>query len=262
MSPAPSALEQQLHELRRTIAEASSHAGEGHVPSALSILDLLWVEYTLVMAEQEAAGKAIDTFILSKGHASLALYVVLASQGTIVPEWLSDFGSYSSPLGGHPDSRQIPGVVASTGSLGHGLPIGVGMALGKRIQGQQGRVVVLIGDGEANEGTVWESALLAGHHNLNNLVCIVDHNHSTDRALRVDSLTAKFEAFGWTAVEIDGHDHSAILQALMAPSGSGPRAVIAQTIKGKGIAQMENNPAWHHASPSAADLAEMFGDPQ
>ena len=260
MSPAQRELEQQLYEMRRTIAEASSRAGEGHVPSALSILDLLWVEYMTVMTGQQARGEVVDTFILSKGHASLALYAVLAAKGAIPADWLASFGSYSSHLGGHPDSLAVPGVVASTGSLGHGLPIGVGMALAKRIQRQQGRIVVLIGDGEANEGTVWESAMLAGHHALDNLVCIVDHNHSTDRALMVDSLTGKFDAFGWTSVEIDGHDHSAITEALSSPRGSGPRAIVAQTVKGKGITQMENNPAWHHASPSAADLHEMFGD--
>lgn len=260
MASDPVALERELHAMRREIAAASSRAGEGHVPSALSILDLLWVEYREVIAAQEAAGQAPDTFILSKGHASLGLYALLVSIGTIPSAWLDQFGTYDSHLGGHPDSNQVPGVVASTGSLGHGLPIGVGMALAKRITGQDGRIVVLIGDGEANEGTVWESALLAGHHALENLVCIVDHNHSTDRALMVDSLAAKFAAFGWNAVEIDGHDHPSILQALtLAPTGA-PTVVIAETIKGRGIAQMENNPAWHHASPTAADLVEMFGD--
>ena len=255
-------LRRMAAELRGRVVEMSHTAQAAHLASSLSCADILAAAYGRVLRIDPARPQdpLRDRFILSKGHAAAALYAVLAMRGFFNPALLETYCQDGALLAEHPPANTLPGVEAATGSLGHGLPIGVGMALAKRITGQDGRIVVLIGDGEANEGTVWESALLAGHHALENLVCIVDHNHSTDRALMVDSLAAKFAAFGWNTVEIDGHDHPSILQALtLAPTGA-PTVVIAETIKGRGIAQMENNPAWHHASPSAADLVEMFGD--
>jgi transketolase len=177
----------------------ATNAGEGHVPSALSILDILWVLYDRILKINPSYPKSPtrDRFILSKGHAALGLYVILAKKGFFPSSELEDFGKYDGFLGGHPDRNKVSGVEASTGSLGHGFPMSVGIALGLRIKKIDSKVFVLIGDGEANEGSVWESALLASHHNLSNLCCIIDYNHSTDRALKVGDMVSKFKSFGW-----------------------------------------------------------------
>jgi transketolase len=239
---------------------AAHQAGEGHIPSALSILDLVWVIYDRVMNISGGANDstANDRFILSKGHGSLALYAVLAEKSYFSVDYLAQFCKYDAVLGGHPDCNKVPGVEASTGSLGHGLPIALGMALGYRIKQSDHRVFCLIGDGEANEGTIWESALLAVEHQLTNLCCIIDYNHSTDRALKLGSLAEKFQSFGWAATEVDGHDHEKIESALRQQSPDKPLVVIANTTKGKGIASMENNPAWHHRAPDAEEMQKML----
>ncbi len=249
-----------LRALRRRILEAASQSQEGHVPSAFSVLDLLWVLYDRVLQVDPArpAAPARDRFILSKGHASLGLYAVLAEKGFFPTDELAGFSSISSRLGGHPDCRKVPGVEASTGSLGHGFPMAVGLALGLRITRQPARVVCLIGDGEANEGSVWESMALAAHHRLHRLSVIIDYNHSTDRALMMGDLGAKAAAFGWTVREIDGHDHEAIFAALTAPPGDAPLCVVANTIKGRGLPVMEGDPAWHHRSPTGAELSALL----
>lgn len=253
-----------IQRLKRSILAAAHAAGEGHIPSALSILDVVWVLYDKVMhlTGDLGAPSSNDRFVLSKGHGSLALYVVLAEKGYFPAEELTRFCRYDGILGGHPDCNKVSGVEASTGSLGHGLPMAVGMALGYRIQRSKGRLFCLIGDGEANEGTIWESALLGAHHKLSNLCCIIDYNHSTDRALHLGQLAEKFRCFGWAAKEVDGHDHAAIEVALRWAPPDRPLAVIANTIKGKGVPSMENNPAWHHRTPSAAEMQKMLDELQ
>lgn len=253
---------EQVDRLRREILIASASAGEGHVPSALSILDILWIEYSVIMSNQRARNEEIDRFVLSKGHGSLALYVVLSEIGVIDKSELGSFCQFDSKLGGHPDRLKIPGVEASTGSLGHGMPIAAGVALAKQIRGSEGRVVVLIGDGEANEGTIWETALIAAHRQLKNLVCVVDYNHSTDRALALGSIADKFVAFGWDISEIDGHNPTEIEGSLSRRKATRPLAVVANTIKGKGIKVMENNPAWHHAAPKMNEVENLLGENQ
>ena len=245
-----------LRNLREQIIRAACIAGEGHIPSAFSILDILWVLYHDILRHDSSnpTDPFRDRFVLSKGHASLGLYGILAERGFFPIEELKTFGSFTSRLGGHPDSRKVPGIEASTGSLGHGMPMAVGMALGLKIRESSSRVVSIVGDGECNEGTVWEAALLAAHHKLDNLTCIVDFNHSGDRALMLGDLSAKFRSFGWDVIEIDGHNHSQIKDSLKPCSGTLPRAVIANTIKGKGCKEMENNPAWHHKAPSLQEL--------
>ena len=235
-------------------------SGEGHVPSALSILDILWVLYNRILRVDPAnpAWLERDRFILSKGHASLGLYAVLAERGFFDVRELDNFGGFYSRLGGHPDWRKISGVEASTGSLGHGLPIAVGVALGLRIQRRNVRVVCLIGDGEANEGSVWESMALASHHKLDLLTCIIDHNHSSDRALSLGDLGVKAAAFGWSVCEVDGHDHAALHAALTRPGQDTPLCIVANTVKGHGCAAIERNPAWHHRSPNIAELAVLL----
>lgn len=249
-----------LKKMRSEIVRIAASSGEGHIPSALSILEILWVEYAFVIAEQTASGEVADRFILSKGHGSLAIYAVLAELGLISIKDFNSFAKFESKLGGHPDRSKVTCIEASTGSLGHGMPIAVGMALSKKIRRERGRVVTLIGDGEANEGTIWESALLASHHGLSNLICIIDHNHSTDRALAIDPVAEKFIAFGWNAIEIEGHDLDALYVTLAKERIETPTVVVARTIKGHGVAVMENNPAWHHASPNSVDLEVILKD--
>jgi len=250
----------EMKNLAKTIIKSAHSAKEGHIPSALSILEILIVLYDRILNidPKNPDSDNRDRFILSKGHASLGLYAVLAHKGFFSHVSLENFGKFESILGGHPDRNKVPGVEASTGSLGHGLPIAVGIALGLKIKKNSHKVYVLIGDGEANEGTIWESAMLASHHNLSNLVCIIDHNHSTDRAVKICDLEEKFKSFGWKAKTIDGHDRKAIYDSLTDLDESKPTAVIAQTIKGKGIKMMENNPAWHHKAPTEEEFEEIM----
>ena len=243
---------QEMIGLKTSIIEAASKAGEGHIASALSILDIIYVLYGKILQDDKQ-----DKFVLSKGHGSLALYAVLASHDFFRPSELQQFGSYAGCLGGHPDRNKVQGIEASTGSLGHGLPFGLGMALALRIKKASGRVFVLVGDGECNEGSIWEAILLAAHHNLSNLTCIVESNHSTDRALLLGDLQKKFEAFGWSSVAINGHDHTEISSAIFT-TPQRPLAIIAETVKGHGCRQMENDPAWHHRVPTQEELPGLL----
>lgn len=228
------------NKLIEKIVKMSFDSGEGHIPSALSILDLLIVLY----------GRVIDKdnqLILSKGHASLSLYVVL-DHYNLLGEDLETFCKFNSNIGGHP-SNKLENIVCSTGSLGHGFPIAVGLALSKKIKKEPGKVYCIIGDGECNEGTVWESALLSTNLKLDNLVCIVDYNRSNDRSLKLDSLIDKFKSFNWNCHEINGHNQSDIINSLNI-STEEPLCIIANTIKGCGISFMENNHEWHHKTPT------------
>jgi len=250
----------RLNHLKRQIIRATTVTQEGHIPSAFSILDLVWSLYDRVLHfdPQNPKSDDRDRFILSKGHGSLALYTVLAAKGFFPVEELTHYCEFQSRLGGHPDHNKVPGVEASTGSLGHGLPFGVGVAMALRIRNINRRVFVLVGDGECNEGSIWEAILLAAHHRLANLTCLVDYNHSTDRALGMGDITAKFTAFGWAATTIDGHDHGAIEAAARVSDPKRPTAIVAETIKGRGVKQMEGNPAWHHRIPTPEELAAML----
>jgi transketolase len=240
-----------IKELRRSIITTAFNANEGHIPSALSILDILWVLYDKIL-------KPDDKFVLSKGHGCLALYVVLAEKGIIPKSYLDSFCTLNGSLGGHPDMNKINGVEVSAGSLGHGLPIAVGMAMAKKIKKQDGHIFCLVGDGECNEGSIWESLLIASHHDLTNLTCIVDYNHSTDRALDIYNLSEKFGAFGWRVYDIAGHDHRWLEQLLTPTELPKPTVLIAQTIKGKGVNRMKNNPEWHHKIPTEEEFNEIM----
>jgi len=228
--------------LIKKILELSYKKKEGHIGSSLSILDILYVLY------KHKVNQAKNKFILSKGHASLALYVILDYFNLLECD-IDTFCDFDSNIGGHPSSI-LKNVEVSSGSLGHGLPIGVGMALANKINNSNDKIYVLIGDGESNEGSVWEAALLASHHKLDNLICIMDHNHSGDRAVSIDSIVKKFEAFNWHCIEIDGHCEDEILKALNTSVDYKPVFILANTIKGHGIKIMENNPEWHHKSPT------------
>jgi len=226
--------------LIKRIVDVSYKSKEGHIGSSLSVLNILYVLYSKIL-------NGTDHFILSKGHSALGLYTILEHFDLLDGD-LNTFCEFNSNLGGHP-SDKVKHVEASTGSLGHGLPMGIGMALGEKIKNTNNKVFVVIGDGESNEGTIWESALLAPHHKLNNLYCVMDYNHSNDRALKIDNVVDKFKAFGWHTIEIDGHNNSAIENALNIISDK-PVFILANTIKGNGIPMMENNPEWHHKFPT------------
>lgn len=245
-----------INKLKRQIIQMSFESGEGHIASAFSILDIIWVLYDRVLNvnPDNPDDPDRDRFILSKGHGCLAHYVVLAEKGFFPIENLPTFAQYNSMLGGHPDRTIVPGVEASTGSLGHGAVISVGIAMALKIRGKSSRVYCLIGDGELNEGSVWEAAMLATHHKLSNLCWIVDYNHSTDRALQVNPLMSKFDAFGWISLSGNGHTHSHLYNAFALDfrvvGGNNPVVFIANTVKGNGVSFMENNPEWHHKAPN------------
>jgi transketolase len=235
----------RLVEMRRSILRAAFNAGEGHIASAYSILEIVEAVHTCFPIKREHS----DIFVLSKGHASLALYAVLESHGLISNDWVNDFCKFDSSFGGHPDSLKIPQISLSSGSLGHGLPFAVGLALANKARGLRGRITVLVGDGELNEGSNWEALLVATHHKLDNLQLIVDFNHSGDRAINLGDLASKFSSFGCHVVEIEGHNIEQVSEALLSEC-SEVKAIIAHTIKGYGIAAMQGNPEWHHKAPN------------
>jgi len=250
-----------LNSLRRDILDAGYNSKEGHIPSAYSILEIVYSFYKHLSKNKQMGFNEIDLdkFVLSKGHGSLALYAVLAEFGYFSKDWKNNFASFNSDFGGHPDRLKVPGVEASTGSLGHGIAIAAGMAYAKRIRLNKARVFCLIGDGELNEGTIWETLLVASQLKLNNFIVIVDQNHSSDRAINHESLTSKFNSFGFVTKEINGHNLDDVKNIYIEnPSGEAPRAFIAETIKGKGLEEMENNPAWHHKSPSKVEYENFL----
>jgi transketolase len=248
-----------MNKLKEKIVDIATLKKEGHIPSSLSILDIMYVLYNKILDIDSIKENKIDRdrFILSKGHASLGLYVILNHFG-LLKEDINTFCDLDSKLGGHPTDK-IDGIEASTGSLGHGLPIGVGLALAYKIKKYKGKIYVIIGDGEANEGTIWEAALLASHHNLTNLCCIIDYNHSTDRAVDLINLEYKFKSFGWETKMVDGHNHNDILDSLSKPN-TRPLCIIANTIKGNGIPLIENIPEWHHKFPNEEEFNQIINN--
>jgi transketolase len=250
-------------QVRCDVLEMVHRARASHVGSSLSVVDVLAVLYGEVLrhrpAEPDWPGR--DRLILSKGHAAAAGYAVLARSGYFSPDLLATYCANDSPLAGHlTASDGAPGVEISTGSLGHGLPVGTGMALfGKRTGGDR-RVFVVLSDGEADEGTTWEAALLAAQHRLDNLCAIVDFNQiqsfgRVEDVLGLEPFADKWRAFGWSVDEIDGHDHAALSAALRKVDPGKPRMIVARTIKGKGVSFMEDDLLWHYRSPDDAQLA-------
>lgn len=252
----------KMKDLRKRIVEISYANQEGHIPSAFSILDIMYVLCNDVMDIDPTMPlkEPRDRLIVSKGHASIGIYTILADRGFIPEEELKTFGKFNSRLGGHPDFRKVPGIEVSTGSLGHGLPLGVGLAMGLKFKGSKETVYVIVGDGELNEGTNWEAALVAKEQNLDNLVCIVDYNHSSDRAVNIGDIEEKFRCFGWDACSVDGHNHAALINVLLPHQSDKPRAVVANTIKGFGCNTMtvEYAAAWHHRSPNKEEYVQVM----
>ena len=245
--------------IRLKIAEMVYRAGDGHIPSAYSIVEILSVLYGIFLRfkKGDPSWPKRDYFILSKGHGGTALYVLLEKYGFITDHDLETENTPVGILGGHPDWTKIPGVEASTGSLGHGLPISLGIALGLRIDKKPNRVITLIGDGESNEGTIWESALVAAHLKLGNLLVIADNNGSTAQVLPVPQMRKKWQAFGWKTCEIDGHNEkqlTKVLKSLTFSSVGLPKIIIANTLKGKGIKFMEGHGIWHSKVPNKEEM--------
>lgn len=255
-------LEKIAARVRRNIIEMIGRAGSGHPGGSLSCVEILVALYFKVMRlNPEYPGDMDrDRFVLSKGHAAPALYATLAYFGFIPKDWLYSLRKFGSPLQGHPDMKKVPGVEMSTGSLGQGLSIGVGMALGAKLQKLGYRVFVLLGDGECQEGQVWEAAMAASHYKLNNLVAIIDRNRlqidgNTEEVMAVEPFVEKWKAFGWMTLEINGHDFGEILPAFqIIPYISKPLAIIANTVKGKGVSFMENNVDWHGKAPKGEEF--------
>ncbi len=251
-----------IKKLKKEILNICFKAQEGHLGSSFSILDILYVLYTYVLditPNTKDCNKR-DYFILSKGHASLAHAAILYEKNFIKLKELRSYCSYNSILGGHLDRKKVNGVEVSCGSLGHGISIAVGIALGLKIKKFQNKVFVVVGDGEINEGTFWESLLIASNQNLNNFCCIVDYNRSNDLSIKLDPLKNKLDAFGFSVLEIDGHCHKAIRDAaaFYKKTSNNPTIILANTVKGKGIKVMENNPEWHHKSPNKDELKKMI----
>ena len=245
-----------LRALRQQIVRITAESGEGHAPSSLSVLDIIYVLHKHVMRPE-------DKFVLSKGHAALALYVVLANIGKIKQQALDHFCEDGSYLLGHPERFPEDGIEATTGSLGHGIGMACGLALAERISGRHGRVFCLIGDGEAEEGEVWSAAALAARHQLSNLTVLVDANGTSPN--RIDgirlhtSLCEKFRAFGWWTSRINGHDHPSIIRSCQPTGGDAPYVVVCDTVKGYGVERMEREPqVWHHRAPNFSELHTML----
>jgi transketolase len=263
---APASTEDLARRIRRRALEMVTRARASHIGSALSITDIVAVLYGRTLRVDPAAPKhpERDRFILSKGHACVAVYAALAEAGFIDPALLQSYGADGSALMAH-ISHKVPGVEFSTGALGQGLPFGAGKALAAKQIGEAWRTVVLTSDGEWGEGSNWEAALFAAHHRLDNLLCIIDYNKlqsltTVEETLRLEPLHAKFEAFGWAVQEVDGHDHCAlasVLERTSWPAGQ-PAMLIAHTTKGKGVSFMEGRVEWHYRSPTAELLEEAL----
>jgi transketolase len=247
---------------RAKAIEMSHAAGAAHLASSLSCIDMVAVLFggVLQIDPRNPKWEDRDRFILSKGHAATALYSALEYRGFLTEDNLKSYGHARSPLEEHP-SPKLPGVEAATGSLGHGLPIGCGIALAARINGRRYRTFVLMSDGECNEGSVWEASLFAAANRLGNLCAFVDFNkwQATGRSTEVmalNPLADKFRSFGWDVREIDGHDHQQILEAAQAVAieNDRPTMVVAHTVKGKGISFMEDDNNWHYRVPTKEEI--------
>jgi len=257
------------HRIRRHAVEMTSRGKSSHVGSVLSIADIMAVLYGRVLRVDPKRPKwpDRDRFILSKGHAGAGVYAALAESGFFPREELRNHYRNGSIFSGHVSHKGVPGVEISTGSLGHGLGVGVGMALAGKRAGKSWRVFVVKSDGECDEGSVWEAAMFAAHHRIDNLVAIIDYNKIQSLASVADTLAlepfrTKWESFGWRVTEVDGHDHGQLFDALDAvPTERGkPSAVIAHTTKGKGVSFMENAVLWHYRNAQGDELAAAIAE--
>ena len=264
-----SELTKHANNIRKNILKMIHHAQSGHPGGSLSCTDILTALYFDVMNINKENINDIqrDKLVLSKGHASAALYATLAEKGLISEEELLTYSQLGSRLQGHPNMNELPGVDMSTGSLGQGLSAAVGMCLANKLDGNGFRTYVICGDGEIQEGQIWEAAMSAGHYHLDNLLLFVDHNRLqsdgfNSEVMEIESIGAKFAAFNWNVLSCDGHDVDALVAvAKYAASCKGmPTVVIAETIKGKGVSFMEDQPGWHGKAPDDAQLAQALAE--
>lgn len=250
--------EQLAWKIRRHGIEMTHLSGGSHIGSVLSVADILAVLYNDVLNVYPDKPNAPerDRVILSKGHAGAAIYAALAEKGFFPVEELKTHYQNGSRLSGHVSHKGVPGVDFSTGSLGHGLPVGAGMAMAAKMDSNNYRVYVILGDGECDEGSVWESALVANHYQLDNLVAVIDHNKMQsldfcENTIKLNPFADKWRSFGWNVIDIDGHNHEELKKAFNeAKSVKGkPTVIIANTVKGKGVSFMENDILWHYRFP-------------
>lgn len=255
--------------MRRRSLQMIHEAGQGHPGGDLSATDILATLYFGVMRYNPRIPTAPDRdrFVMSKGHCTGALYTALAGARFFPEAELSTYLQPNSRLNGHPNRTYLPGVETNTGPLGHGLPVAVGIAIAEQIDQAGYRTFVMTGDGELQEGSMWEAAMLAGHRKLGNLTAIVDRNRlqqgaRTEDTNALEPLADKWRAFGWEVVEIDGHDYAQLLSVLDPPTSprERPRCVIANTVKGHGVSYMQDQAGWHHGVPSAAQLAQALAE--
>jgi len=250
--------------IRRNGLEMTHLSRGSHIGSVLSVAEIIAVLYARVLNvdPKEPKKPDRDRLILSKGHAGSAVYAALAETGFFPVEQLKTHYANGSILSGHVSHKGVPGVEVSTGSLGHGLSVGAGMALGAKMDGAQWRTYVVLGDGECDEGSVWEAALQAAQYKLDRLIAVVDYNHmqslaTVDETLRLEPFEQKWKDFGWNAVSVDGHDTDALLKAFdWAKENAGsrkPSVILAHTVKGKGVSFMENNILWHYRTPQGEE---------
>ena len=259
-------LEEQAVQLRRDIVEMIHAAKAGHPGGSLSAVDMITALYFHVMRidPQNPRWEDRDRFVLSKGHACPALYAALARRGFFDPKHLTTLRQYHSILQGHPDMNKTPGIDISSGSLGNGLAIGVGMAMSGRLHHQDYMTYVMLGDGEVQEGMVWEAAMAAHHHDLGNLVAIVDCNGVqingwVNEIMTVEPLADKWRAFGWNVVEVNGHNMRDLLTVLhTAKTMRHPTVILMRTVKGRGVSFMEDDCKWHGNSPSDEELVQAI----
>lgn len=259
---------QTARDIRKTIYQIAHHAGGGHMGAAFSMADIVSVLYFDNVLKYDAKNpdwEDRDRFILSKGHACYALYAVLAKAGYFPKEELLYVGKPGSKFGGHPKMHDIPGVEASTGALGHGLSFAIGIAYANKADCRNSHVYVVLGDGECQEGSIWEGALSAPTLELDNMTVIVDHNKlqamdDLENIVHMKPFADKWKAFGWNVVEIDGHNFAEIREGLLTRETRKPTLVVAHTIKGKGVSFMENVPIWHYRMPSDEELQVLFKD--
>ncbi|WP_319244554.1 transketolase [uncultured Propionivibrio sp.] len=255
-------LKEMARIIRQDIVKMVHAAGSGHPGGSLSAADIMTALYfnVLNLDPENPKWKGRDRFVLSKGHCCPVLYAVLARRGFIDVEDLGTLRKFGSKLQGHPDMHKCPGVEMSAGSLGNGIGCAVGMAIAAKVRGDSHKIFVLLGDGECQEGSVWEAAMCGAHHALGNLVAIVDVNRlqildTTDKVMKIEPLADKWRSFGWKVLEIDGHDMAEVLDTLnYAKSIDGPVAILAATVKGKGVSFMEDVIKWHGAAPSDKEL--------
>ena len=259
-------LERRATAIRRHLIRTFYKGGGGHYGGCLSPIEILTVLYFHAMRYDPANPKdpERDRFILSKGHASVALDCTLAEAGFFPVQWLEKYMTPDSPITTHPDMHRTPGVEMSSGSLGHGIGVALGMALAARMDGKRYRVFTLIGDGESDEGTVWEAAMAAAHHKLDNLIAITDRNHlsmdgPTAQVMDLEPLAEKWRAFGWGVREVDGHSLRQLADAFdAAPFQAGrPSMIIAHTVKGKGLPWAEGRTEWHYGVLTTEQFSEL-----